>query len=259
MFSNTGHAEQALTDAESGNISIDTPRNRVIWAILAFQGGWINTGGFLATQRFVSHVTGFATQFGVDIATSRWLEAAGMSIVPIFFLIGAMTSAFYVDRRITAGKRPEYHILFFMIFMFLLAVSILGPINALGEFGVGMTSEHEIKANIILLSLLCLSSGIQNAGITTASNNFIRTTHLTGMTTDLGIGLVRMTSAITKSNKRIEFTKSQIRVLLIASFMIGSIAAAFIFVQFQFYGFIVPCLISFYLYRMTLKKWKSHA
>ena len=35
------------------------------WFLLAFLGGHVNAGGYLACHRFVSHVTGFATLAGV--------------------------------------------------------------------------------------------------------------------------------------------------------------------------------------------------
>ena len=77
------------------DFSIDTRRNRVIWFTLAFQAGWINAGGFLACHRFVSHVTGFATQFGVDIAEFRWTDATGMLTVPLFFFNGQYDFCFF--------------------------------------------------------------------------------------------------------------------------------------------------------------------
>lgn len=254
MFTSLGHAEDRVD-----TFSLDNTRNRIIWGVLAFQGGWLNAGGFLATHRFVSHVTGFATQFGYDMAKSNWIEASGMLMVPIFFLIGSMISGFYVDREITAGKKPKYHILFFLIFFFLLIVLILGSLNLFGEFGTNATTDQDVKTNVILLSLLCLSCGLQNAGITTASNNFVRTTHLTGMTTDLGIGLVRMTSEISTARKKMELNKSQIRVILILCFVFGSMVASFFFIQWRFLGFIIPCLISLGLYKIAFNLWKKNA
>lgn len=253
MFAALGHSQDHID-----TLSMDNMRNRIIWGVLAFQGGWLNAGGFLATHRFVSHVTGFATQFGYDVARSQWLEAAGMLMVPVFFLIGSMISGYYVDREITAGRKPKYHILFFLIFFFLLLVFILGSLNLFGPFGTNSNTDTEIKTNIILLSLLCLSCGIQNAGITTASNNFVRTTHLTGMTTDLGIGLVRMTSEISHARKKLELNKSQIRVILIACFVLGSILASYIFLNWHYLGFAMPCCISLGLYKMTLTIWKKN-
>lgn len=253
MFTALGHSEDHID-----TLSMDNLRNRIIWGVLAFQGGWLNAGGFLATHRFVSHVTGFATQFGYDMAKSNWVEAIGMLMVPVFFLIGSMISAYYVDREITAHRKPKYYILFLLISIFLLLVLILGSLDLLGEFGKAPVTDNDIKTDVFMLSLICLSCGIQNAGTTTASNYFVRTTHLTGMTTDLGIGLVRMTSEISLARKKIERNKSQIRVLLISSFVFGSMVSSFIFLRWHFLGFIVPCLISLSLLRMTVRIWKKN-
>src|SRR4051812_40960898 len=78
------------------------------WFLLAFGSGAVNTGGFLACGRFVSHVTGFATLFGMNIARWQWLEAVSVFTVPLYFLLGSMFSAWMVDRRIQQGQNPFY-------------------------------------------------------------------------------------------------------------------------------------------------------
>lgn len=65
-------------DESAGNLVV------LHWSLLSFNGGCINAGGFLATGRFVSHVTGFATLFGVDMANSQIDAALGILSVPIF-------------------------------------------------------------------------------------------------------------------------------------------------------------------------------
>ena len=44
------------------------PENLFIWFLLALQGGFVNVGGFMAVHRFVSHMTGFGTWIGVELA-----------------------------------------------------------------------------------------------------------------------------------------------------------------------------------------------
>jgi len=78
------------------------------WFLLSFLAGNINTGGYLACQRFVSHVTGFATLAGIDAALDLWWEGLGILTVPAFFLLGVLISAYYVDRRVHEGKKPRY-------------------------------------------------------------------------------------------------------------------------------------------------------
>ena len=48
----------------------------------------MNADGFLASGRFVSHVTGFATLFGVAAANRKFYIAVGVLTVPIFFCHG---------------------------------------------------------------------------------------------------------------------------------------------------------------------------
>lgn len=51
----------------SETISAYTRANVIVWMTLAFQGGLLNIGGLPACQSFVSHVTGFATLFGLEL------------------------------------------------------------------------------------------------------------------------------------------------------------------------------------------------
>jgi len=60
------------------------------WFLLAFNGGMINAGGFLATGRFVSHVTGFATLFGIHLVNAKPDVALGALTVPLFFSLGCI-------------------------------------------------------------------------------------------------------------------------------------------------------------------------
>ena len=54
-------------------------RNQVLWLSLAFQGGFMNAGGFLACHRFVSHVTGYGTHVGVALGREEYLGAFEMA------------------------------------------------------------------------------------------------------------------------------------------------------------------------------------
>src|ERR1700736_653334 len=94
------------------SISTYTPSNIMVWMLMAFQGGLLNIGGFFACHRFVSHVTGFATFFGVEVSQNRYTQAAGMLLVPLLFLCGSMISEQLVDIRIQTEKKPNYYILF---------------------------------------------------------------------------------------------------------------------------------------------------
>lgn len=225
-----------------------------LWAILAFMAGWINGGGFIACKRFVTHTTGFVTQFGYDLALAKWSDAIAMISIPLFFLCGAMIGAYFVDRPLQLGEKPKFHVLFFLISLFLVTVTALGTMDAFGTFG----HEPEYWPAYILIALLCVSSGIQNACSTIASKNYVRTTHLTGYTTDLGISFVRLFSLKDAGKIQHEVSQNKIRMIVIATFIIGTAMSSFIFIRVGYIGFIFPALISTVLFIFAKREFDTH-
>lgn len=244
------------------NLTQFSKLNVVIWSTLAFQAGGINAGGFLACHRFVTHTTGFATHFGAEFALGHFDTAVGMLTVPLFFLIGSMFSGLLVDHRILAGKRPHYNFLFATVAGVLYLTAFLGGGGTLAVFGTPIN----ISKDFSILVLLCLASGMQNAAITSASGAVIRTTHLTGLTTDLGIGFVRVLTHWRKGQSGyLEMRNNMARMSIIFSFLVGSTFAAFLFYHAHYWGFMLPALIAtslalfgYYLDRKELAAQISH-
>lgn len=233
-----------------GNLSISTytRTNMAIWMILGFQAGLLNIGGFMACHSFVSHVTGFATLFGVEWGASNYGHAAALLLVPGCFLLGAMISAALVDVRLQLGKKPKYYIVFGVLFLLILIVEIAGFNRWFGNFGEPLALPRDYA----LLCMLCLICGLQNATVSLVSRSVVRTTHLTGITTDLGIGLVRlMNRGLLGVGAQNEGRANLMRIGIILSFVLGSMAGYKIFSAWQFRGFIFPTLISGGLFATT--------
>ncbi len=217
------------------------PKNFFIWFLLAFQGGALNTAGYLAVHRFVSHVTGFATLAGVAGAKAEWTTMFGMILVPLFFLMGVMISAWNVERQRIKNSTPRYAFVFSIIFVNILVLALLGIMGFLGEFGESLTTGKDY----LLLFILSFTCGLQNAVIASASGAVIRTTHLTGTTTDFGIGLVRMWTMRRDFRNREHFA-TWCRFGIFWSFVIGSFISALLFINFKFYGFFLPLMITLF-------------
>ncbi len=216
---------------------------------MAFQAGVVNIGGFLACHRFVSHVTGFATFFGAELNEVDSSQAYGMLLVPFFFLFGSMISGYLVDLRLKLHKLPRYYFAFGIIFFLLMAVAAGGVLGWFGKFGEPLVFSHDY----LLLMLLCLVCGIQNGTITSVSKSVVRTTHLTGITTDLGIGIIRVLNKDKiKEDMATEVQANLMRVGLISSFVIGSVLGGFLFTEFGYAGFFVPVVTSGSLFVMML-------
>ncbi|WP_413294238.1 YoaK family protein [Bdellovibrio sp. HCB185ZH] len=227
-----------------GNESIShyTRSNILIWMLMAFQAGVLNMGGFMACHRFVSHVTGFATFFGYEYSQKGRSHAWGMLVVPLFFLFGAMVSGYLVDIRLKLHKKPKYYIAYAVMLVLILIATFGGWLGWFGPFGASL---EESRNGYLLLILLCFTCGVQNGTITSVSRSVVRTTHLTGITTDLGIGLVRI------FNKRIlgtehtelvenEYKATSMRLGIITMFVLGSVFAGFVYPVAGFWGFLIP-------------------
>jgi uncharacterized membrane protein YoaK (UPF0700 family) len=226
------------------------------WYLLSFLAGTVNAGGYLAAHRFVSHVTGFATLSGIEAASSRWDRAIGLLSVPLYFLLGVMVSAYWVDRRERKGKHPKYALVMALVAGCLLLAAVGGHLNLFGVFG----SEPRIGQDYFLLALLCGASGLQNAAISSATGTTVRTTHLTGLTTDLGIGLVRAFSGPSQYVE--EMRTARFRLGTICAFLMGSAIGACFYLKFGYLGFLIPASLAafavFEALRSTrrLARWK---
>lgn len=235
--------------SSSASIAQFNRKNVVIWLSMAFQAGAINAGGFLAFHRFVTHTTGFATFFGSEFAQGHFSAAAGMLSAPLFFLAGAMTSGYFVDRRLSQRIAPRYDALFAFIGFALILIALFGQAGNFGIFGAPLNLSNDF----VPMALLCLCSGIQNGTVTSASGAVVRTTHLTGITTDLGIGLVRvLTPGRSVAAKAHEHKVNGMRGGIILSFGLGSTVASFLYFQFQYLAFLLPALIAFLLAGLTV-------
>lgn len=222
----------------------ETPDRGVVahWLLLGFNAGCINAGGFLATGRFVTHVTGFATLFGVDFQQSGLLASLPILSVPVFFLLGAMIAGLLTDRPIYQKSAPHYDYVMGLSSACLLLAALAGGFDYFGAFG----ESFRLKHTYLLLALLCLASGLQNGAITSSSGSSVRTTHLTGLTTDLGLGFARMLTFRKGERRREEWLANSLRAGTILSFVLGSAAGASLFASLRYRGFIVPAAIAGY-------------
>jgi uncharacterized membrane protein YoaK (UPF0700 family) len=224
---------------------------RVVWKwfLLSFLSGSVNAGGFMAVQRFVTHVTGFATLFGVEVAKDNLQGALGILSVPIYFLMGAMLSAYFIDRRYQQGKKPRYALVMSLVGVCLALAALGGHFKLFGVFGETLN----LKQDYSLLVLLSLASGLQNAAISTASNGVVRTTHLTGPATDLGIGITRVLFRHQDPTKH-ELDKKNLLLKgsSITSFIAGSVVGAILFMKFEYLGFLMPSGIAFFTAKQAL-------
>jgi uncharacterized membrane protein YoaK (UPF0700 family) len=153
------------------------------WMLLTLAAGSVNAGAFLACERYVSHVTGTATRVGL----SGDVEGLGAEAVLGLgcFILGAMASVLALEGRHRRGKPAAYASPLVVVALLIVSVAIAGGRGVFGPFGGAVEGPHDL----MLISILAFAMGLQNAAVTTATGMAVRTTHLTGPATDLGIHL----------------------------------------------------------------------
>lgn len=218
---------------------------------MAFISGTINAGGFLACHKFVTHVTGFATLFGIDAVSQNWDHAIGLLSVPLFFILGAMIAAYFIDRRYLLNKPPKYFYATGLISLCMFAAAIGGYYNYFGKFG----EPANLTADYLLLCLTVMAAGLQNSAVTSSSGATVRTTHLTGVTTDVGIGIIRLSTLWGTPNEdfKREALLMWLRVGIIGAFVLGSLVGVVLFLKYEYLGFLLPATLALLETHVALK------
>lgn len=208
---------------------VRTPRTNVrLGAVLALVAGAANAGGFLAVGQFTSHVTGVVSSMAEHLAlgdVTLLLAGAGAYLA---FVLGAMSTAIIVNWGLRRRLRSAYGLPLLLESLLLLLFGVFGSVmNLMVALFLPLT-----------VVLLCFMMGLQNAVITKISKAEIRTTHVTGLTTDLGIELGKLIyvnrgrdAAPVMANRR----RLRLHGLLVACFFAGGVLGA---LGFRFIGYV---------------------
>ncbi|MDG0023280.1 YoaK family protein [Trinickia sp. Y13] len=222
------HYLRALTDPERTDEA-----NRRLGRSLAFVAGAANAGGFLAVGQYTSHMSGIVSTTADALALGELgLAGAGFASL-VSFITGAAVSAMLINW----GRRQELRSLYAMPLM--LEASLLLIFGFLGA----NLEAHRVLFVPATVALLCFVMGLQNAMITKISKAEIRTTHVTGLVTDIGIELGKLFywngpfshptlygAPVLADRRRLALLAS-----LLASFFCGGLAGA---IGFKHMGFI---------------------
>lgn len=156
--------------------------NKQLARFLAFVAGAIDAGGYVATKSYSSHMSGMTSAMANHFATGYLqLAAAGLSSI-LAFIAGAACTAVLVNWGRRRQMQSEY------AFPLIVEAALLVCFGLMGR----RFEEHHWLLVSATVGLLCFTMGLQNAIITKISQKEIRTTHVTGMVTDIGIELGRL-------------------------------------------------------------------
>lgn len=197
--------------------------------MLAFIAGALNAGGFLAVRQYTSHVTGTVSSVADNAVLGQWALVLDGLVAVLAFVAGAMACAILVNLARRRGLRSEF------AWVLLLEAGLILVFGLMGAW----LSHHETLFVPATVLLLCFIMGLQNAVITKLSNAVIRTTHMTGVVTDLGIELGRLMYVNHRAVPGLEVRadRARLRVLLglLTAFLGGGLAGAW---GFDLHGYV---------------------
>ena len=186
--------------------------------LLSFVAGLVNITGVLALKTLTTNVTGHFAFFAEEIMRHDYATAFTFLLFTIFFLLGSFLSSFF--QELISIKNPNLsHIL-----PITLEIIILIAVGFFGISGGIYTLDGKLTAFLLLLSM-----GIQNSLVTNISKSTVRTTHLTGLFTDLGIELSQL--LFYKKPEEVKKLKTSIflRLSIIFFFFLGCFSGGIIY------------------------------
>lgn len=190
--------------------------NLKIASLLSFVAGLVNVAGFFAVQRLTTNVTGHFAFFVDEIFKFHFLQGLVYFFYIFFFFLGSFISNFLIE--IISRKTDRY----IYTTPVLIECFILYTVGFCGKYWI--TNDP----NIIAFSLL-FAMGLQNSLVTSISNATVRTTHLTGLFTDLGIELSQLFFYREKAQREKLTSTIKLRLTIVSFFFIGGLVGGILY------------------------------
>lgn len=216
----------------------------ILGTMLAFVAGAINAGGFLAVGQYTSHMTGVVSSIADNLALGALGLVGGGLVVLSSFTAGSACSAVLINwgRRNSRTRQYAYPI-------------VLEAVLLLAFGGLGSASREVPALMALAAPLLCFIMGLQNATITKISGARMRTTHLTGMVTDIGIELGKLLyrnrpGEPELSKVRADRVKLAILLRVVGMFFLGGVSGALGFGELG-YVFCLPLSLLLLLFALS--------
>lgn len=205
--------------------------NRALGLMLAFNAGAMNAGGFMAVHMYTSHMTGFLA----TLADSLVLGEIGLVLAAVgalwAFMSGAGTTAILVNWGRRRRLRSSYALPLLLEALLMLLFGLLGALT------LQWPTPFAVPLTVLLLAYMM---GLQNAVVTKMSSAQIRTTHMTGVVTDLGMELGKMLypnrpGTPPAGRVRANRERAQLFASLLLLFVVGGVVGA---AGFKYVGFV---------------------
>ena len=184
--------------------------------ILSFVAGIVNVTGFLSFKQLTTNVTGHFALFINDVADFEFWKGTIYFLYIFSFLFGSFLSSFLIEKFRENKKLNVFFLPTLIECIILISIGVLSNII-------------EIKYPNFIVCLLLFAMGLQNSYVTKISNAVVRTTHLTGLFTDLGIDISQMFFPKLHRNREKLKSNIKLRIYIILFFFAGGLMGGFLY------------------------------
>jgi uncharacterized membrane protein YoaK (UPF0700 family) len=231
--------------------------NLLLGASTAFASGTTNVASVIAFFAFTSNVTGHVAIFAEEIVKGHWHQVFIVLVWLLLFLLGAFIANFMISSVVKKGRYLSHAAPIFLEIIVLAVIAIYGHLYY---------QETLIETEYLVGGLL-FAMGLQNSMVSTITGGVVKTTHVTGLFTDLGAELSQWVHPITPRSKVLQ-DRLKLRLVILSFYLIGGLAGGYIFLKFDFLVFfmviLVLIIVAYYdmtriITKMTLRKIKKPA
>jgi uncharacterized membrane protein YoaK (UPF0700 family) len=196
--------------------------------LLPLVAGTVDGQGLTLFGFFVSHMTGNTARLGVELDAHHWQAVRDIACGVLSFAGGAMLSAVVME---LPGRRVRRR--------FAVAFAIEACVLSVAAYLLGPWGAH--SPTLLAADLLALGMGLQN-GVTSRINGLVvRTTHMTGVVTDIGLAFGRKLVGAELAPD--QPGSGSLHVVIYVSFLIGCASGAGLVRLFGWLAPIVPAVV----------------
>jgi len=213
-------------------------QNFLLASSTALAAGIINAAGMIAFLAFTANITGHVANLAKHIVQQNFREIVVFLIWLLMFFAGAFLSSFIVRsyRHISNYKAHSIPIIIEMVVLVFVAI-----------YGHNFYRETLFERELVIGAII-FSMGLQNSLVSTVSGGLIKTSHLTGLFTDLGGDVAEWTHPASEKTTVVKH-KIYIRLSILGFYLGGALLGGFMFDYIDFATFyVVPVILLVILY-----------
>ncbi|WP_428330425.1 YoaK family protein [Mucilaginibacter sp.] len=229
-----------------GNRSLK--ENLMLASSTAFVSGMINVAGMIAFFAFTSNITGHVANLARHIVDQNFREIIVFAIWLLLFFAGAFLSSFIVRSLSHTSYYRAHAVPVVIEIIILLFVAV---------YGQSFYNETKLEREVVIGGII-FSMGLQNSLVSTISGGLIKSSHLTGLFTDLGGDVAEWLHPREEKTNAVR-NRIYIRLTILCFYLIGAVIGGYLFNMFDlaifyFIPFILLTILYYDLSPLALHK-----